>query len=115
MWGWTWYGTVAMRLRLSIFYISHALFHFAPSLYLFIYSSPGQEAGNVPYVEENGFGTYSGDPTVITETVSSWLETPDKLQQMQKAALEAARPAATLDIARDIAEYLFERKGVSGP
>ena len=113
MWGWTWYGTVAMRLRLSIFYISHALFHFAFSI--FIYFSPGQEAGNVPYVEENGFGTYSGDPTVIAETVSSWLETPDKLQQMQKAALEAARPAATLDIARDIAEYLFERKGVSGP
>lgn len=74
---------------------------------------PGQEAGNVPYVEENGFGTYSGDPTVIADTVSSWLETPEKLETMQKAALEAARPAATLDIAKDIAEYLFERKGIS--
>ena len=80
---------------------------------LYLLRSPGQEAGNVPYVEENGFGTYSGDPTVIAETVSSWLETPDKLEMMQKAALEAARPAATLDIAKDIAEYLFERKGIS--
>jgi len=71
---------------------------------------PGQEAGNVPYVEENGFGTYSGDPTTIAETVSTWLETPELLSKMQQAALEAARPAATLDIAKDIAEYLFEYK-----
>lgn len=50
---------------------------------------------------------------MIADTVSSWLETPEKLETMQKAALEAARPAATLDIAKDIAEYLFERKGIS--
>ena len=91
----------------KIFSIAHAL-----SFVLYVHS-PGQEAGNVPYVEENGFGTYSGDPTVIADTVSSWLETPEKLEMMQKAALEAARPAATLDIAKDIAEYLFERKGIS--
>lgn len=97
----------------DILYVS-CFISFRPSLNLFLYGRPGQEAGNVPYVEENGFGTYSGDPTVIAETVSSWLETPEKLQQMQTAALKAARPAATLDIARDIAEYLFERKGVSG-
>jgi len=80
--------------------------------FFFFLRSPGQEAGNVPYVEENGFGTYSGNPTVIAETISSWLETPEKLEMMQKAALTAARPAATLDIAKDIAEYLFERKGI---
>ena len=97
------------------YFIYLMLYFILPSLYLFIYCRPGQEAGNVPYVEENGFGTYSGDPTVIAETVSTWLETPEKLQQMQTAALEAARPAATLDIARDIAEYLFERKGISNP
>ena len=92
-------------------FIAHALYN---SFCVPIRShSPGQEAGNVPYVEENGFGTYSGDPTVIADTVSSWLETPEKLEMMQKAALEAARPAATLDIAKDIAEYLFERKGIS--
>ena len=99
-------------LKKCHFSISHAL---SLSLSILNYCSPGQEAGNVPYVEENGFGTYSGDPTIIAETVSSWLETPEKLQQMQTAALEAARPAATLDIARDIAEYLFERKGISNP
>ena len=82
------------------------------AFFFFFLRSPGQEAGNVPYVEENGFGTYSGNPTVIAETISSWLETPEKLEMMQKAALTAARPAATLDIAKDIAEYLFERKGI---
>ena len=109
-----WYGRHAVAV-VDILFIS-CFISFRPSLYLFfLRGRPGQEAGNVPYVEENGFGTYSGDPTVIAETVSSWLETPEKLQQMQTAALEAARPAATLDIARDIAEYLFERKGISIP
>ena len=101
---------------LSCYLMGLMLFHFSRFVFLFVLyhtCSPGQEAGNVPYVEENGFGTYSGDPTVIADTVSSWLETPEKLEMMQKAALEAARPAATLDIAKDIAEYLFERKGIS--
>jgi len=71
---------------------------------------PGQEAGNVPYVEEAGFGSYSGDPTKIANTVSTWLETPEMLSEMKGKALDAARPSATLDIARDIAEMLFEKK-----
>mmetsp|Transcript_36583 Transcript_36583/g.53730 ORF Transcript_36583/g.53730 Transcript_36583/m.53730 type:complete len:513 (-) Transcript_36583:84-1622(-) len=71
---------------------------------------PGQEEGNVPYVENAGFGEYSGDPTAIAEKVSFWLETPEKLASMKMAALEAARPSATIDIARDIAQILFESK-----
>lgn len=75
---------------------------------------PGQEAGNIPFVEESGFGKYSGDPTVIADTVSSWLASLDKLDSMQTAALEAARPQATLDIAKDLAEIAFEaKKGAS--
>ena len=77
---------------------------------LFCIFRPGQEEGNVPYVEESGFGKYSGDPKVIAETVSEWLEKPDMLNEMKSCALEAARPSATLDIARDIAEMLFEYK-----
>ena len=68
---------------------------------------PGQEAGNIPFVEDAGFGTYSGDPSVIAETVRSWLQSPETLQTMQTAALEAARPEATVDIARDLAEIVF--------
>ena len=71
---------------------------------------PGQEEGNIPFVEESGFGHYSGDPSVIANTVSSWLESPEKLESMQQSALEASRPMATLDIALDLANMVFEEK-----
>ena len=73
-------------------------------------SRPGQEAGNIPFVEDSGFGKYSGDASVIAETVSSWLASPEKLESMREAALAAARPQATLDIAKDLAEIVFAEK-----
>lgn len=71
---------------------------------------PGQEEGNVPFVENSGFGQYSGDPKVIADTVCSWLNSPDKMESMKAAALAAARPSATLDIAKELAEIAFAKK-----
>jgi hypothetical protein len=71
---------------------------------------PGQEAGNIPFVENAGFGKYSGDPSEIAGIVSSWLSSPETLSAMQQAALAAARPRATVDIARDLAQILFAHK-----
>jgi 1,2-diacylglycerol 3-beta-galactosyltransferase len=71
---------------------------------------PGQEEGNVPYVEDAGFGSYSGNPDEIADTVSTWLASPTLLAQMKENALKAARPNATLDIARDVAAILFKSK-----
>jgi 1,2-diacylglycerol 3-beta-galactosyltransferase len=71
---------------------------------------PGQEEGNVPFVENSGFGKYSGNPDVIADTVCSWLASPDTMESMKEAALNAARPHATLDIARDLAEIAFSTK-----
>jgi 1,2-diacylglycerol 3-beta-galactosyltransferase len=71
---------------------------------------PGQEEGNVPFVENAGFGKYSGDPQVIAETVRSWLASPEKMKALKAAALAAARPSATLDIARDLADIVFAEK-----
>ena len=42
--------------------------------------------------------------------MSQWLSSPDELTAMQDAARAAARPNATLDIAKDIAEMLFDHK-----
>lgn len=69
---------------------------------------PGQEEGNIPYVVDAGFGMYSSDPIVIGRTVREWLTQPEVLRQMQQAAYTASRPNATLDIAKDIGEMLFE-------
>jgi len=71
---------------------------------------PGQEEGNVPFVQDSGFGTFSGDPNVIADTVSDWLASPSSLESMQSAAKAAARPSATLDIARDLATTVFAAK-----
>ena len=74
---------------------------------------PGQEEGNVPFVEEAGFGTYSGNPSNIAETVATWLSSEERLTSMQEAALAAARPSATIDIAKDLAQMLFDHKSAS--
>jgi len=71
---------------------------------------PGQEEGNVPYVEENGFGCYRGSVDGMAETVQEWLASPSKLEQMRDNALVAARPDATLDIARELADMVYVRK-----
>jgi len=71
---------------------------------------PGQEEGNIPFVKDAGFGSYSGDPKEIAATVSTWLSSPDRLASMKENALRAARPTATIDIARDLAEMLFSRE-----
>lgn len=65
---------------------------------------PGQEVGNVPFVEDAGFGTLQKKPKAIARTVASWLDDPAKLKSMQAAAKDASRPEATQMIARDIAE-----------
>ena len=77
---------------------------------LFLLCRPGQEEGNVPYVEDSGFGKYSDSPAVIAETVSSWLASPEKMESMKDAALKASRPSATLDIAKDLADIAFAKK-----
>ena len=42
---------------------------------------PGQEAGNVPFVTEGGFGDYSKDPETIASTVSTWMRDPEKVSR----------------------------------
>jgi len=83
---------------------------FSPTKILSYSARPGQEEGNVPYVEDNGFGKYSRDPSVIAETVSSWLASPEKIRSMKQAAQNASRPSATLDIAQDLAQIAFSTR-----
>lgn len=74
---------------------------------------PGQEAGNVPFVVQSGFGEYSGKPKVIARTVRGWIQDPDKLKQLQTAARAAATPQATQKIAVDLLALLEESGGAA--
>ena len=63
---------------------------------------PGQEAGNVDYVLEYGFGDYVEDPVGISEEVATWLKDPSLLEVMSHRAQAAGRPNAAQEIAIDI-------------
>lgn len=65
---------------------------------------PGQESGNVDFVEEAGFGAYRSEPTEIAELVVKFLSDGATMGKMSGAARSAARPEATIDIAKDLAK-----------
>lgn len=69
---------------------------------------PGQEFGNVKFVVEGGFGAFVKQPAKIGATLASWFGDLKLMERLSAKALEAARPSATLDIARDIGGLLFE-------
>lgn len=76
---------------------------------------PGQEAGNVPFVVDGGFGAYSTKPRVIAKTVSDWLRDPTKLKDMSAKARAHGNPEATAAIAKDIGDLLFAKGGDAAP
>jgi 1,2-diacylglycerol 3-beta-galactosyltransferase len=69
---------------------------------------PGQEAGNVPYVVDGGFGLYPGPkPSKIAKTVRKLITDDSLLASMSFKAKQASRPGATTAIARDIATIVM--------
>lgn len=70
---------------------------------------PGQETGNVYYVEENGFGVYCPDPQQIAAVAADWLEPGNTvLPAMRARARDLARPQAALEIAQALSELLTQ-------
>ena len=76
---------------------------------------PGQEAGNVQFVVENGFGTLQKKPAAIADVVSRWLQSPELLRKMSMNARAVAMPEASGAIAHDIAEMLFGPAPANAP
>ncbi|KAL2897722.1 MGD A: Monogalactosyldiacylglycerol synthase chloroplastic [Bienertia sinuspersici] len=73
----------------------------------------GQEAGNVPYVLENGIGKYLKSPKAIANTVAQWFgPKADELQIMSQNALKHARPDAVFKIVHDLHELIRQRSFV---
>jgi 1,2-diacylglycerol 3-beta-galactosyltransferase len=69
-----------------------------------------QEAGNVPYVVENGCGKYSKSPKEIAKIVSEWFGPKAyELRAMSQNALKLARPDAVFKIVHDLHELVKQR------
>lgn len=68
---------------------------------------PGQERGNVSYVEEHGVGVYRSEPPQIAALVEEWLMPGNPaLAAMRAHALALARPKAALEIAQALSQLL---------
>jgi 1,2-diacylglycerol 3-beta-galactosyltransferase len=67
---------------------------------------PGQEAGNVPFVVDRGFGEFSRDPSDIARRVVGWVQDDEALQRMSANARDAAMPDATMSIAEHLLRML---------
>jgi 1,2-diacylglycerol 3-beta-galactosyltransferase len=46
---------------------------------------PGQEAGNIPFVVDGGFGAYSKQPKEIAATVAKWMSDDEMVRKVPTA------------------------------
>ena len=71
---------------------------------------PGQEEGNVTFVQESGVGVLREQPNAIADTLREWL-TPgnDTLARYAARARQLARPRAALEIAKILDSVLTAR------
>lgn len=69
-----------------------------------------QEEGNIPYVVDNGVGTFETDPVKIADIMAEWLADENKEDFMHMAHRSRAlgRPHAVYDIAHDLAKLADE-------
>lgn len=68
---------------------------------------PGQEEGNVQFVEQSGVGVLRRTPADIAAQLRDWVQgDPQALEQMRQNARRAARPQAALEIVRIVADLL---------
>jgi 1,2-diacylglycerol 3-beta-galactosyltransferase len=71
---------------------------------------PGQEEGNVTFVEQSGVGVLLEDPDVLAHTLGVWLAPGnDTLRRIAGKTQQFARPRAALEIARLLDDLLTAR------
>ncbi len=63
---------------------------------------PGQEEGNVDYVEEKGAGVWAPSPEQVVDTLHYWLENPAILARIAETSRRLAKPDASKEIAGKI-------------
>lgn len=69
---------------------------------------PGQEDGNVTFIEDAGAGVFAPTPQLVVRTLTRWICRPHEYKQIVENARRASRP----DSARTIAHAIGERLGL---
>ena len=79
----------------------------AAGLPIILYAKlPGQEDGNVTYVENRGVGVWAPDPLKVVRTLTRWVCRPAERAEVVKNCHSAARPDASRVIARALGEQV---------
>lgn len=74
---------------------------------IILYSKlPGQEDGNVSFVEEEGAGVWAPNPQDVVRALTRWISRPELRQKMIENCRRAGRPEAARTIAHIIGEKL---------
>ncbi len=77
------------------------------SLPIILYSKiPGQEDGNVTFVESEGAGIWAPKPQLVVRTLTRWISKPAERERVIANARRIARPDAARRIARVIGQTL---------
>jgi glycosyltransferase involved in cell wall biosynthesis len=71
---------------------------------------PGQEDGNVTYVEERGVGVWAPEPLKVVRTLTRWICRPAERAKVIENCRSAARPDASRVIARALGEKVGLKK-----
>jgi len=69
---------------------------------------PGQEEGNVQYVEDEGAGVWAPGPRNATQAVAHWLASPGELARYADTCRRIARPKAAVDAAEAVWQVLAQ-------
>ena len=67
---------------------------------------PGQEDGNVTFVEQEGSGVWAPTPTDVVRTLTRWISRPAERQKVVENCRRAGKPEAARTIAHIIGEKL---------
>jgi 1,2-diacylglycerol 3-beta-galactosyltransferase len=79
----------------------------AASLPIILYAKlPGQEDGNVTYVENRGVGVWAPEPVKVVRTLTRWVCRTSERNEVVKNCRSAARPDAARVIARALGEKI---------
>jgi 1,2-diacylglycerol 3-beta-galactosyltransferase len=79
----------------------------AAGLPIILYAKlPGQEDGNVSYVENRGVGVWAPDPLKVVRSLTRWVCRPAEHAKVVENCRSAARPEAARVIARALGEQI---------
>jgi 1,2-diacylglycerol 3-beta-galactosyltransferase len=74
---------------------------------IILYSKlPGQEDGNITFVQEEGAGVWAPTPQEVVRALTRWISRPEEYKKVIENCRRAGRPEAARTIAKIIGDKL---------